>query len=216
MNARIMLITGLVCACLAGGLQGNTEQPVYSSDGQRPYLVVAPDAEGGSKRALGIYVADLQGVWYPILTGKLLAGRITNGILAQLELTSIDHRYESLALIDGKLTLFHLNTKEEDASSYLQLGSEKTPLVDILLNAEVNFPEIKSVDDISIATGPATADGQLVLVSVKTQRHEPLGQRPDLRFLCEGFRYQKSQAGNRGVCFRHRLPVSKFDPTFPT
>src|SRR4051794_6562606 len=113
----------LLLLSFCGLALANTEQVVISPDGQRPYLVVTPDTEGASKRVPGVYVADAVGGWHHIVAGNLLSGRFTQGVLSQLPVSQFDQRYASVAVIDGKIVLFTVNTKVDSPNSSVVLGS---------------------------------------------------------------------------------------------
>ena len=131
----------LTIALITGLANANTDQVVTSQDGQRPYLIVTADDEGASKRAPGVYVADEKGQWHQVLAGKLLSGRFTHGILSQLQLTQFDQRYESIAVIDGKLTLFSVNTKLGVVESHV-VESVKAPGFHDLVFRRTNFCKV--------------------------------------------------------------------------
>lgn len=163
---RVWFVGCLFSLAWAVSARANTEHFINSPDGQRPYMVVTSD-DGPSARAAGIFVADEQGRWHSSLPGKILTGRLTHGILTQLDIRTFSQRYEGIAILDGKLTIFSVNTRAADKDSFAVLGDSTYPLQDVMHSQEVRMPAITSVEDVQIFAGRETKHGQLILISVK-------------------------------------------------
>ena len=112
-----------------------------------------------------------------LLKGHVLGGEHTRGI-TQLTMTRDTSRRETLAVIDGKIHVFHLNSTPEDNSSFIVVGDEAHPVVDSSLysNPSVVLPTIKSLEDITILPMLPRFASQDILVSVKDPSPHFLGR----------------------------------------
>lgn len=138
-----------------------------------PYLVVIEDEVGSSRRAPGIYRPDAEGKWLPLVPGRVLTGGAYQGILAELDLGEVDHRYEALAVVDGKLKLF-ISTRNPGPESVITIGAGGTQVFD-LNGLPVELPEITHVEDISVWEASTSHDGQAILISIRTPHAGLLG-----------------------------------------
>lgn len=177
LNVLSCLWACLTILAAAPAARANTEIPIAGIfDGATPYLVVSEDAEGGSARAPGIYIADSRGKWLPLVEGQVIAGGSCKGILAQLELTKVDQRYEAISAVNGKLLLLQYNAKGGPvASNYIVLGeTEGAELQDVHGN-QIALPPVEKVENVSVWAGPVSDEGQTVLVSVRSAAPGPMG-----------------------------------------
>ena len=159
------LASGLLIGTLASA---NTEQIIQSVvDGQRPYMLVTADQEGASKREAGIYNADEKGGWHVMIAGNPLTGAATQGLVAQLKLSELDRRYETVAIVDGKIHIFQMLSKRDDPKTFLKLGGPEAPAIDVMSNMQVAIPDVKRLEDFVVLPLAHSNAGQLVLFSVR-------------------------------------------------
>lgn len=132
-------------------------------------MVVAKDKEGGSQREPGIYGRTRE-TWRSILKGNLLQDHRKGFWLKQLKLSLKDEMYHTLLVADGRLSLVNLYSDSATPGSILTLGTQETPLIEVLTGQKRLLPAVKSVDDISFYASESNLDFlpfQLLVVSVK-------------------------------------------------
>lgn len=157
----------------------NTEETVTSRvSGGTPYLIVHEDAEGASRRAPGLYVREGErGNWGLAIPGSVLSPKRSGGFSAQLSLTSRTQRSESIAVLNGRLTLFSVNSRADRPETLVVFGGDSgTKPVDSSTGSEIDVPEITTLEDLSlyhkeVSVGERTIE--VILVSVKSR--SPLG-----------------------------------------
>lgn len=153
----------------------NTEETVHGVYQQGvPYLVVVADEKGMSRREPGIYTRDSAGEWTRILSGTILSGRTSGAVREQLEITKLDRRFESLVVVDGLLTIFHIKSDEGDRASLLKLGTSELPLIDVVTKQSLHLPPITDADDLSVCQAELSENAQMILFSVRAPT--PLGE----------------------------------------
>ena len=167
-----------LAALLLGGLSGvahaNTEFQVSSAvDGKAPYLVVIEDQDSGSTRAPGIYVPEFnpQGggtsAWVLVIPGTVLRGRASMGILEQLAISQVTRRYESLAVVNGRLNILGLASAKGKSATHAVFGQGELEIHDPLTGDSVDVPEIQSIEQVQVFLAKATDKGQLLMVSIQ-------------------------------------------------
>lgn len=165
MSLRILSLFAALASTLASASSEILSQSVI--DGRHPFLLVFNDKQGGSRREPGIYVQNESGVWSPAVNGNLLRGSTINGILAQLQVSSYTHRYESVAVIEGKIRVFDLQSSASDPQSYLTIGDNKAAIMDPFTGTQVRIGAVQSVADVAVHGGNVTSTGQIVIVSIR-------------------------------------------------
>ena len=155
-------MTGLVFA--------NSEYVVQMEGGQDPYLIVIQDTTGASSKDPGIYGRDALGTWQILMPGQIVGGKTTGGVLAHLDLTQVDGRYQTIVLVDGEVRIFHLNTSSNDPKSFISIGGAQTPVRDLFFPAQaIRLPPLSSSSDVSVSQGHIdnSRREQAVLISLR-------------------------------------------------
>ncbi len=166
----LLVLASLRSLSAASDASNTSEFSVQSRfDSRVPYLIVRTDPMGSSKRkTVGIYSSvNEDGQKKVIFRGNVLAGNGNEGILDQLELTTRTARNEALAVLDGKLLMFHTTSDEKDPSTFVEVGSEEHPLIDPVTGYPIELKPIKNTQHIQIAAGPIVGDTMSILISVK-------------------------------------------------
>jgi hypothetical protein len=198
-------------ALLLASAGAQTETLVVSIfDGKTPFLLVHEDEEGSSQRPPGIYGSGDKGQWFPIKLGKILRGRACTGLVAQFEVTKLDHRYASLAIVDGRLTLFELTA---DGTSQVAVLGEGAFNVETVDGQFVRLPLIEDLSQVHVSQLALKEAGQRVLISVRTPE-APLGDGVTFALYL-----QPTLMGNPGPTLggkpllieHHFLPVSSLE-----
>ncbi len=165
------------CWLLLGAMsvQANTEYIHQNTHtGRTPYLIVRPDESGPSTRKPGIYFQDGVGDWIPAVLGKVLAGDTSQGIVAEFSLTKNTGLFESVAVVDGQVVVFNIESRPDKPNSYFVIGAEGSKPVDILSGRPYNLPRIQSLRDVQVALfDQETQKGQGFLVSFRNT--SPIG-----------------------------------------
>lgn len=161
---------------------GIKEVMVRSQHGNNDVYVVAvkdPESPKESKLSPGLYVVSRMGKnnLTPILKGEVLGvSRGFSGVLAQLKITKYTDRNEAAAVVDGKVVLFSTRSKQSQKDSYIVLGSQQNPILDVTNTPFNRFPEITDINDVSIYTDKGSEyDSEFILVSVRHQHDRGSG-----------------------------------------
>jgi hypothetical protein len=164
----------LALASVQGLEASRTETNISSSFGARvPYMVVKEEEGGNSKREIGLYTAAGKNNGKKlILPGKVMTGEGMEGIIDELGITQHTNRYESLAVVNGKLYLVNLYSDPDIDGSIIEFNSNEHPIVDVASKKPVlRMSLIRSIDDIAVHSfytdTSDSSNGQVVLVSVK-------------------------------------------------
>ena len=133
-----------------------------------PYMVAVESPNGESDLPPGIYVGDAQqGGWKLAISGEVAMNYKTTQALHMMSFASETERFEALAIINGYLSYFNIESSEIN-KNYVSIGTESVPIYDPVLNAYRQLPKIESVYDISIHRVADSREGiQLVIVSQK-------------------------------------------------
>lgn len=168
-------LCGVVCggAPLSWGARDELVSSIHH--GGNPYLLSIEDPQGLSQRPPGVYVRRDGQQWVPIIHGNILSHNIQGGALYQLEISGIDHRYEMLSVLDGKVYLYHINSKLNDPASVITVGSSDHPVIDLLSRQKVKVPNIKEIKDLSFFSPPMMPGAKQQLLVLSIQSEHPLG-----------------------------------------
>ncbi|MBL7663923.1 MAG: hypothetical protein JNM93_02230 [Bacteriovoracaceae bacterium] len=150
-----------------GTAVANTEL-VVNYQGVNPYLLVFKDDEGASKRAPGIY-ASIDKDWKLIFPGELFRDREFHGIFTQLtDISNQTQNYESLAIINGKIILFNINSNFEDENSFIDLSGKNGQLSDLASGQQIEVLPITNSRDVTLhKINNSTKNQYTLLFSVK-------------------------------------------------
>ncbi len=148
----------------------NSEYVIRTESGQDPYLIVIEDTTGASTKAPGVYGRDVSGAWRMLMPGHVVGGQTTGGVLAQLDLTHLDGRYQTIVIVDGEVRIFHLNTRPTDPKSFIRVGGPDTPAHDFFFpKRPLSLPKLSSSDDVSVVQADVDENllPQAMLVSMR-------------------------------------------------
>ncbi|MDB5037855.1 MAG: hypothetical protein JWQ35_1383, partial [Bacteriovoracaceae bacterium] len=161
-------LSAMLGLCLSVQVLANSEH-IHQSihDGRTPYLVVRPDNVGGSQREPGIYFGDQDGNWKLAIKGNVLAGETSQGILGEFSLSKTSGRYESIAVVDGKIILFHQRTRFENPESYIELSPKHILPVDVFARHPFELEPIQKFQDVQASLMEEASEGQGILFSIR-------------------------------------------------
>jgi hypothetical protein len=161
---------------IALNAQANDENLIVSSgNGGSPYLVVRT-GNGPSTREPGLYRRDAATGWQLIFAADVLLDPKAGSLLGQLEFGTLTGRYESIAIVDGKVRIFSIQSKSDDPTSFIEIGGDSVSVRDVASNRQFKLPRIDKVEDVSVLTHMVDDDGiELVIVSVRTREFPVAG-----------------------------------------
>ncbi|HMN69058.1 MAG TPA: hypothetical protein PKC28_11010, partial [Bdellovibrionales bacterium] len=136
---------------------------------QEIYEIVTASEKTDTNKAPGIYSISRRRGEVLAVKGQVLdVGRGFNGVLTQFE-GGGQGRYESLAVVNGRLTLFNQKSSAADPKSIVTLG-ESVPLLDAMTGTKVQLAPITSTAENDLTVQVIQEYDQnleLFLVSVK-------------------------------------------------
>lgn len=153
--------------------QSREELVASSTDGGFPFMLVFEDAQGGSKRAPGIYVRGEGGSWDPAFLGKVLPKPVSGGVSARLEMAAYTELHEILVIRDGRIHMLNVGSRENAFNTYLVFGEGDAALRHPVSGDLIQVPVVEDVNDVSFYTEDLLLDdinAQLILVSIKSKR----------------------------------------------
>ncbi len=175
----LLLIMGSLTGTLAGlrgavaaakGGDRRSELVSSISVSGAAYLAVLSDKNGdNTTREFGFYSRDKSGgEWRPVTYGKIIPSQI-GPILEEFQIAKTSKRFEAIAIVDGVLKVFNVNSSPEDRNSIIELGQGQYMLFDHLTGMNVPLPKIKSSSDVQIFAPDMALgqDHQLVIVSIR-------------------------------------------------
>ncbi len=166
----VLGMTVLVVLGMTALAHANSEYVIRTESGQDPYLIVVEDKTGASSKAPGIYGREVSGAWRMLMPGSVVGGQTTGGVLAHLEASHIDGRYQTVVIVDGEVRIFHLHTHPNDPKSFIVLGGDGAPAHDLFFpTRRVHLPRLSSSNDVSLAQAPIDAERkeQALLISMR-------------------------------------------------
>lgn len=172
-----------ILAVLAGPLQlmaGNVVEIRNAHLGQTIYQVVLSEAvndlDPWDHRAPGIYSVGINASSHLVVGGKVFgASSVFSGILAQIDSSSgKEAGFDSIAVVDGVLTLFNRRSRFDKPKSVLRL-SLNLPLVEPITGLPTAPLKVSAIEDVNIHVSKTFSDkagrhrdSRLVLLSVKS------------------------------------------------
>jgi hypothetical protein len=173
---RVVLFGGvLFSTALAWGQTENLRQEPYihAFSGKRPFTIVYPSNGGDGERTQfteeGIYTPARTNNVELAVPGKILMSSVVRGVIAELGIHQVDSRFPAIAISDGYLTLFTINSRAKKLDSYIRIGSERTPIIDPLTGLPIYLAPIQSLDEVAVLAQASSSASQVVLFSVKGQ-----------------------------------------------
>ncbi|TVQ80761.1 MAG: ATP-binding protein [Bradymonadales bacterium] len=145
--------------------QTREEEPPFQAG--TPYLIAVPDEMGTSSRSPGIYIRDGRS-WRLALEGEVLLESVTGGLSHVIEFPRVANDFQSLCILDGRLTFFSTRSRDEDPQSIFEIDQIRDPI----LGQKIPLPMIEDIEDVSIEGTDIKMGAEphyVVLVSMKTK-----------------------------------------------
>ncbi len=152
------------------GIHTRLVSAIKQGGGDNLWMIVFSDEnDKKTDQAPGIYCADSQSRFTtPLVLGHVLPANYLSG-LTQLDITQFTSRLEAWAILDGKITFFHLGSRPNNKQSFIVLGDDENPIVDQSNNTAriVSLPSITNPEDFSFLEIESDGKGQSLLFSVR-------------------------------------------------
>ncbi len=159
----------------------NTEEAVANIyESGTPYLLVYSDQIGESQRAPGIYARGTDG-WELAVAGQPFSVPLRSGLMGQLKLTETTHRFESIHVVDGILTVLSTYSRNDEPTTFLKLGHGELTVEDPTDSGTVAVPPITQMQDVRLHVVPMRATRtrgtklELVLATIKAPNQKGSG-----------------------------------------
>lgn len=168
LSAFILVFISAITGTLANAATTISVRSVVNA--QDPYEIVVPDEKGPSDVLPGIY-ALIPGKKDAILVVPGVvqgAGKTFNGILGQFPMGVTTKRYEMMAVIDGRITIFSHQTVAAQKDSRLIIG-QNTHAYDAITGTKVAIDPILEAPHsaVNVFMGGSASQGDLFFISIK-------------------------------------------------
>lgn len=162
-------VLALLLSTTVAFASGYREESVESTNlAGAAYLFVLEDESGNSQRQPGIYARSTKGDWELVVSGRVQPTR-TSPLVEEFPITGGLHKFESVAILDGYLTLFHIDSRPNQKSQAIQFGKDLIPF-DFVTGTEFNVPRITNPKQVQTYPLPMTEtlpdSGQIIIFSV--------------------------------------------------
>lgn len=116
----------------------------------------------------GFYARTARGNWEKVVTGNISLTQ-TGPLLSELEITRFSRRFESIAVVDGRLVIFNINSRENNPDSIVFVGEGDFQVIDPMTNLAIPLPKIDNIQGIEVLTLDISISQshQIVLVSIR-------------------------------------------------
>lgn len=172
MYFKAALISFILFTCAAAqAAHHELVSSVYQ--GGSPYMVVHGDHKPG-ELAPGLYGRRGQN-WELIKAGSVLFNPRQGPFVVQLSMTKQDQKVAAIAVVDGSIVMFNVDSDAKSPESFLVLGQGNAALTDIDTGRPAHLGPIDGLENIHVYQDEYLIDGQqLVLLSVRAPNQQPL------------------------------------------
>lgn len=155
---------------------GYREEEIKSTNlAGTPYLTVRKDERGSSSiTEEGVYVrSEEDGNWKIALSGNIRNTKV-GPLIDELSVTKISKRFESLVVLNQRLTLFSNLSVDKDEQTFLKFGEGRAKVYDPVTQRELALPLIKNPDSVNVYQLPVAIgdEFQTVLISIKDEKSD--------------------------------------------
>ncbi len=162
-------LTSIVALSLGiqSAFAGAREEIIHSRFGGNPYLVVYDDEHGQSTRPPGIYTRTESHHWQLLLQGEAFLRPVAGGLSLELDIAELTGRYESVAILNGRVNLFSVRSDARNPASFIDLGSDNARIRDPLTHQYIKIPPIQNIRDVTVYQTTVEDNYQVILVSIR-------------------------------------------------